>query len=176
MGREDGDESEGGEVSIFAIDPGPTKSGLVLYVDGRVAECGVSDNHGLLSMLSSFSCATGIMAIEMIASYGMTVGRETFETVLWIGRFAQEWLSAHRENRCLKVYRQEAKRCVCRTHKASDADVRAALITRIGEVGTKKNPGPLYGVKSHAWAALAVAVTAEAMLKQPDVWKAEEVT
>lgn len=161
--------------TIFAIDPGTAKSGWVLYVDGRVAECGVSDNHELLSMLSSFSCATGIMAVEMIASYGMTVGRETFETVLWIGRFAQEWLSAHRENRCLKVYRQEAKRCVCKTHKASDADVRAALVSRLGKVGTSKDKGPLYHVRSHAWAALAVAVTAEAMLKQPDIWKAEEV-
>jgi hypothetical protein len=162
-------------MSIFAVDPGPTKSGWVLYVDGRVAECGVSDNHELLSMLDSFACATNIMAVEMIASYGMTVGRETFETVLWIGRFAQAWLSASKECRCLKVYRQEAKRCVCKTHKASDADVRAALITRLGEVGTKKAPGPLYKVKSHAWAAVAVAVTAEAMLMQPDVWKAEEV-
>jgi len=161
--------------TIIAIDPGTTKSGWVLYNEGRVLESGVSGNHELLSFLSSFACATDIMAVEMIASYGMTVGRETFETVLWIGRFAQEWLSESKDRRCLKVYRQEAKRCVCRTHKASDADVRAALITRLGEVGTKKAPGPLYGVKSHAWAALAVAVTAEAMLKQPDVWKAEEV-
>jgi hypothetical protein len=34
------------------------------------------------------------------------------------------------------------------------------LIDKLGVVGTKKNPGPLFGMKSHAWAALGVAVTA----------------
>jgi len=29
-----------------------------------------------------------------------------------------------------------------------------------GAVGTKKAPGPLYGVKTHMWSALAVAVVA----------------
>jgi len=160
--------------TIFAIDPGTAKSGWVLYVDGQVVESGVDQNEVVLQMVQRYGHYSTVLAVEMIASYGMTVGRETFETVLWIGRYCQKWLDSL-GGKCLKVYRQEAKRCVCRTHKASDADVRAALITRLGEVGTKKQPGPLYGVKSHAWAALAVAVTAEAMLKQPDVWKAEEV-
>ncbi|NCC85736.1 MAG: hypothetical protein EOM03_16685 [Clostridia bacterium] len=160
-------------MSIFAIDPGTTKSGWVIY-DGEVIDSGVDSNERVLEMITDMSQEPFVLAVEMIASYGMTVGRETFETVLWIGRYCQRWLDGE-GGKCLKVYRQEAKRCVCRTHKASDADVRSALIARMGEVGTKKQPGPLYGVKSHAWAALAVAVTAEAMLKEPDVWKAEEV-
>lgn len=163
------------EVStIFAVDPGTTKSGWVVYVDGEIAESGVDRNEDVLDMVGYYAHHRATLAVEMIASYGTTVGRETFETVLWIGRYCQRWLDRC-GGKCLKVYRQEAKRCVCRTHKASDADVRAALITRLGDVGTAKNKGPLYGVKSHAWAALAVAVTAEAMLKEPDVWKAEEV-
>jgi hypothetical protein len=36
--------------------------------------------------------------------------------------------------------------------------VRQALIDRLGLQGTKKAPGPTYGIKSHEWAALAVAV------------------
>jgi len=32
--------------------------------------------------------------------------------------------------------------------------------TRDAAVGTKKTPGPLYGVSGHAWQALAVAVVA----------------
>ena len=161
---------------ICAVDPGPEKSGWVWWKNGRVVACGV-DNNDLVMRCHIWQASNNVgavLAMEMIANYGATVGRSTFETVLWLGRFAQYWKD-HGGGRCIKVYRQEAKRCVCRTHKASDADVRAALITRLGDVGTAKNKGPLYGVKSHAWAALAVAVTAEAMLKEPDVWKAEEV-
>jgi hypothetical protein len=48
--------------------------------------------------------------------------------------------------------------------KAKDANVRQALIDRYGgkaeAIGTVKKQGPLYRVKSHAWQALAVAVTA----------------
>ncbi len=46
-----------------------------------------------------------------------------------------------------------------------DSLVRQRLIEihggdRASAVGTKAKPGPLYGVASHAWAALAVAVVA----------------
>ena len=161
-------------MSIFAIDPGTTKSGWVLMVEGEVVESGVDANEDVMKKVFMYAHHSSTLAVEMIASYGMTVGRETFETVLWTGRFFQHWLNAC-GGRCLKIYRQEAKRCVCKTHKASDADVRSALIARLGEVGTKKAPGPLYGVKSHAWAALAVAVTADEILRNPAVWKVEEV-
>ena len=161
---------------ILAIDPGTTKSGWVWWKGGAVWDCGVDENETVMrSQVWMMSNNHGsILALEMIASYGMTVGRETFETLLWIGRFAQYWKD-HNGGRCLKVYRQDAKKCVCRTHKASDADIRSALIARLGDVGTKKEPGPLYRVKSHAWAALAVAVTAEDMIKNPDVWSVEDV-
>lgn len=156
---------------ILAIDPGTLKSGWVLYQGGYVLESGVTENKELLGLMPFF--AADALAVEMVASYGMTVGRETFETVLWTGRFVQQWVNLAAK-RCLKVYRQDAKRCVCKTHKATDADIRAALIDRMGEVGTKKEPGPLYGIKSHAWAALAVAVTAEDMIRRPEFWTDRE--
>lgn len=158
---------------ILAIDPGTLKSGYCTYEDGRVVETGVLENNEILDLFPFFSSRATVLAVEMVASYGMTVGRETFETVLWTGRFVQRWLDS-RSGRCIKVYRQDAKRCVCKTHKASDADIRAALISRFGDVGTKKQPGPLYGVKSHAWAALAVAVTAEDMINRPEFWTDRE--
>ena len=158
---------------IVAIDPGTLKSGWCLYDNGKVFECGVLDNDGILDLFPFFTQKTRVLAVEMVASYGMAVGRETFETVLWTGRFIQRWIDSC-SGRCMKVYRQDAKRCVCKTHKASDADIRAALVDRIGPVGTKKHPGPLYGVKTHAWAALAVAVTAEDMIKRPEFWADRE--
>jgi len=44
--------------------------------------------------------------------------------------------------------------------RAKDANIRQALLDLIGPQGTKKTPGPTYGIKSHTWAALAVAVYA----------------
>src|SRR5690606_4735562 len=62
-----------------------------------------------------------------------------------------------------KVYRKDVKLHLCGSPRAKDANIRQSLLDRFGPgkekaVGTKQNPGPLYGVKSHMWAALAVAV------------------
>jgi len=97
------------------------------------------------------------LAIEMIASYGMAVGREVFETCVWIGRFIEAW---HSPDDVRLIYRKDVKMYLCGTPRAKDANIRQALIDLLGPQGTKKQPGPTYGVKSHAWAALAVAVTA----------------
>jgi hypothetical protein len=99
------------------------------------------------------------LVIEMIASYGMSVGAEVFETCFYIGRFFQTSIvPAHR------LFRSEIKMHLCGNMRAKDANIRQALIDRFGPgkdraVGTKANPGPLYGVKADVWAALALAVT-----------------
>ncbi len=101
----------------------------------------------------------------MIACYGMPVGAETFETCVWIGRF----IEAANTDPAL-VFRKDVKMHLCHTMRAKDANIRQALLDlfpatgggKTPQVGTKKQPGPLFGVKSHAWAALAVAVTFEA--------------
>lgn len=146
-------------MSLLAIDPGTTESGWVLLREGRVAESGVSDNDTLLENML-FDCGDGDVgcAIEMIASYGMPVGREVFETCVWIGRFSERWHS-HTGNLPALVYRRDVKLHLCGTAKAKDANVRQALIDLLGPQGTKREPGATYGVRSHAWAALAVGVT-----------------
>lgn len=102
---------------------------------------------------------SGHLAIEMIASYGMAVGSEVFDTCIWIGRFIQAWNGPYTQ-----VFRKDVKMHLCGQTKAKDANVRQALIDRFGPgkdkaIGTKKNPGPLYGISGDIWAALAVAVT-----------------
>jgi hypothetical protein len=146
---------------ILAIDPGTDKSGWCILDDSRVVESGVDANEAVLAKVLQWKRS---LAIEMIASYGMAVGREVFETCVWIGRFVQAY--EYPETARL-VYRKDVKLHLCGTTKAKDPNIRQALLDmfpRTGggktpQIGTKDKPGPLYGVSSHAWPALAVAVT-----------------
>ena len=81
-----------------------------------------------------FNCV-GDIVIEMIASYGMPVGKEVFETCVWIGKFAEA--SGMKEN---YIYRKDEKMNLCHSMKAKDSNIRQALIDRFGVVGTKKKP------------------------------------
>lgn len=157
----------------LAIDPGTTQSGWCLYYDRKPQGSGVAENEEILLMIrrhvEEFG-PVGVLAVEMVASYGMAVGKETFRTVWWSGRFAQAWLYDTSLDRgdLLEVYRAEVKSEICKSQKANDASIRQEIIDMFGgkdaAIGKKATPGPLYGVKSHAWAALAVAITAEARL------------
>lgn len=144
---------------ILALDPGTTETGWVLLsLSGRVEDSGVLANAEMLDRLRLHAIDPGKrLAIEMIASYGMPVGREVFETCVWIGRFKQVWRDPEEVQ---LVYRKDVKLYLCGTPRAKDPNVRQALLDLLGPQGTKKDPGPTYGVKSHAWAALGVAVTA----------------
>jgi hypothetical protein len=145
-------------MGLLAIDPGTTHSGWVYLSDRTPIESGVVENAEVFRLFQRFACTP--VAIEMIASYGMAVGKEVFETCLWIGRFVQ----AAGVDRVRLVYRKDVKLHLCASPRAKDANVRQALIDRWGgkaeAIGNIKKPGPLYAVKSHAWAALGVAVTA----------------
>ncbi len=78
------------------------------------------------------------LVIEMIASYGMPVGKEVFETCVWIGRFTEVGIYANVQTEY--VYRKDEKMNICHSMKAKDSNIRQALIDRFGEVGTKNNP------------------------------------
>ncbi len=148
---------------ILAIDPGPLRSGYVLYDEHamRVFKSDVCENDIMLFIIQGIPPGTSC-SIEMIASYGMAVGAEVFDTCVWIGRFVQEW--KHAPFSCSTVprlvYRKDVKMHLCGTTKAKDGNIRQRLIDMLGAPGTKKNPGATYGLNSHMWPALAVAVTA----------------
>lgn len=144
---------------IIAIDPGTTQGAFVVWDcdEEKPAEVGILDNGALLEFLRMQSIATSLY-VEMIACYGMAVGKEVFETCLWIGR-AQE-IAHSRGHSANLVYRLTVKTHHCHSAKAKDANIRQALIDRFGPPGTKKNPGKLFGVSSHIWSALAIAVYA----------------
>jgi hypothetical protein len=149
---------------ILAIDPGSIESAYVHYIDGKVDRCGIKQNHDILSTLP-FNDAD-ILVVEMIASYGMPVGRSVFETCVWIGRFIQRWPAKH-----AMIYRKNVKMFLCNSMRAKDANIRQAIIDRYPptgggktpQIGTKEKPGPLYGIKRDIWSALAVAITYEGL-------------
>lgn len=156
-------------MTILAIDPGTTQSGWCIYNGDSVIDSGVMPNGEMLAFVerAHFRVNRCRLAIEMIASYGMAVGREVFETCVWIGRFQQAWYDPAGVE---LVYRKDVKLHLCGTTKAKDPNVRQALLDmfprtgggKVPQIGTKAQPGPLYGVSSHAWPALGVAVTATA--------------
>jgi hypothetical protein len=148
-------------MKLLAIDPGNEESAYVAYDcdAGSVLAFGKKANADVLQwMISPSSFNAQHIAIEMIASYGMPVGREVFETCVWIGRFIEAWGAPY-----TLVYRKDVKLHLCGNARAKDGNVRQALIDRYGgkqkAIGTKREPGPLYGVSADVWSALAVAVT-----------------
>lgn len=156
---------------VVAIDPGTEKSGLVVWdvADEKVVGADVLPNSDVLLLLQNDifrgTLENADVAIEMIASYGMPVGKEVFETCVFIGRLLEAY-KAYADPRL--VYRREVKLHLCQSPRAKDANIWQALVDRFGPPGTKKAPGRLYGVTSHARAALALAVTvADARSAEP---------
>jgi len=149
---------------ILAIDPGTSQSGWVLFDAGRVRASDVSPNDFVLERIRNIGgyIAAGLhepvtLAVERFEARGMPIGDESVETILWTGRFVQAW---HKPDHVVRIKRSAVKLALCGSARAKDANIRQALIDRIGAPGTKKHPGATYGVTSHAWAALAVAVVA----------------
>lgn len=80
-----------------------------------------------------------VLAIEMVASYGMSVGETVFETCVWIGRFIQH-LNRFAIKEYKKIYRKDEKMNICHSMQAKDSNIIQALKDRFGDKGTKKNP------------------------------------
>lgn len=158
---------------ILGIDPGTYSSGWALYDPrtGRVEGSGELPNDALEVWLEQPSVLRPpVVAFEMIGHYGtgMSVGAETYHTVLWIGRWLKVCELAGVEAVLLR--RQSIKAELCGTARAKDANVTQALRDLLGPKGTKKAPGPTFGVSGHAWQALAVAVAYSRGVK-PIEWR-----
>jgi hypothetical protein len=154
---------------ILAIDPNYERSAMVIYdsASRTILWSAIRDNIDALFVCSMPSAPSAPLSadqlvVEMVSSYGMPVGKEVFETVYWIGRFMQAWPRGE-ESRD-RIFRADVKMHLCHSMRAKDSNIRAALLDRFGPgrqkaIGTKKSPGPLYGIKEDLWSALAVAVT-----------------
>lgn len=147
---------------IYAVDPGPTTSGVVLYsVTSRKVL--MSDkalpNSDVLREVRALRSSIAV-AVERVQAQGIA-GNDIMRTCEWSARFAQAALdSGH-------VLRWHYRREVCRHLDVSgggkDAQVRARCIELHGgdrrtAQGVKASPGPLHGVSGHAWQALGLAL------------------
>lgn len=153
---------------IVGIDPGNVQTAYCI-VDGNLKPVafGKQDNELMWCSMIDYVVELAkqgheiLFAIEMIASYGMPVGKEVFDTVLWIGRMQERLRNLPVEF----VYRKDEKMTLCYSMKANDATIKQALIDRFAPgtsnygKGTKEHPGWFYGFRADIWAAYAVAVT-----------------
>jgi hypothetical protein len=82
-------------MKILAIDPGPVESAWLVFESESqtIGPRAKQGNEGVLRIVRSFGAHETVerLVIEKVASYGMSVGQDIFETVFWSGRFAQIW-------------------------------------------------------------------------------------
>ena len=147
-------------MKILSIDPGNEFSGYCI-IDSETykpLEFGKIENNELLEIIKTRQYDNS--AIEMIASYGMSVGKSVFDTCVWIGRFIQALNVPYKY-----IYRRDEKMEICGSMRAKDTNIRHALIDRFAKhdfnsgKGTKANPDWFYGFKADVWSAYAIAVT-----------------
>ena len=154
---------------LLAIDPGTTYSAYAVIDKDtyRPCEFGKIGNYDLMGLIHDSlweSWDIKNVAIEKVASYGMAVGAEVFETCEWIGRFTEGII---RDGGIVPepIYRREEKLFICFDSRAKDASIHRALVSRFAKhdlktgKGTKKNPDWFYGFSKDVWAAYAVGVT-----------------
>lgn len=173
-------------MKILGIDPGNIHSAYVVYD---------TDAHALLSKgrvenseLSSHVMHGGggvhqadYMAIEYMHSMGMPQSQEVLDTHFYAGRLVQMWVASRdgltSGEDWWPIKRREVKLTICGHPRAKDKNIRQAVLDmfpasgggKIKQVGTKKEPGPLYGVSNDMWSALAIAITANRM--HNNIWR-----
>lgn len=152
---------------IVAIDPGNIQSAVaVIRVDDlRPVFAAKMPNKDLAWMLKHDTRLTADKyVIERVACYGMTVGREIFDTCEWIGRFSQI-IKDYRMVDAEYIFRMDEKIAICHNARAKDSNIRRALIDMLAThdlkngKGTKNNPDIFYGFADDMWAAYAVGFT-----------------
>jgi len=143
---------------MIGIDAGNTESGIASFDGVRLHWARKMSNTALLAMIwaSDDALKGKRVVLEMVASYGMIVGQEIFDTCRVIGRIQE---ACERQGaKVTLVFRKTVAAHICGSVRASDANIKQALKDRFGGKGTKANPGIFYGVAgSDQWSAIALA-------------------
>ncbi len=153
---------------ILAIDPGSEQSAAVIYDDGEIIWHAFLPNEEMIMRMFEYAYSGTHLAIEYTKAHTLQFKgknrsffpQQVLDTARWVGRFEQAFGGPFTE-----IDRRQVKQTLGVPPNGTDAHVNAALYDRFGDgtrksaVGTKKNPGPCYGLKADLWQALAVAVT-----------------
>lgn len=138
---------------IIGIDPGTKQSAYVAWDGEFIQALGTEPNASVAKYLRSID-RRACVCIENIEPYGMNVGREVLETMFWIGRFFQIARDTIGPKQVSRLPRRAVKKHLRLGPGSGDKDVRAALINRL-----ERNPIDWHSLRSHQFAALAIATT-----------------
>ncbi len=123
---------------VVAVDPGPKCSAVVVWDGRRILSHDYLENDALLAWMVDYPWGDDDpICVEMIASYGMAVGKDVFETCVWIGRILQAWGGGDEQHLCHRMFRNTVKLHLCKKGNAKDSNIRQALIDRFGGKGRK---------------------------------------
>ena len=175
-------------MKIFAIDPGSEKSSFVIWDPARdiILEHGLDVGNGILLQRVRTLEEQMHLVIERIASQGMIVGQETFDTADYVGAVGEAYVHKYLVH---KIFRRTVRLGCCGNSTAGDANLRRFVIDRYqGEaegIGGKKcpkckgkgwfgsgrkecpvckgakwryPPGKLFGIAADEWQAMALAI------------------
>lgn len=148
---------------LLAIDPGNRETAFCLMDENyNIYDKGKVQNDIMIRYIWTNAKKIDHLSVEMIASMGMAVGADVFDTCVMIGRIEQ--VCNQKEIEHDRVYRLEEKVCICNNSRAKDTNISHALIERFAKhdlkrgKGTKTNPDHFYGFSRDMWAAFAVGV------------------
>lgn len=97
-------------MKLFVIDPGNVQSAFVVVDESYAVHYKEkNENQAVLEWMQGFY--PDKVVIEKIASYGMAVGREVFDTCIWIGRFTQAAIALGIPVEY--IFRHEEKLAIC---------------------------------------------------------------
>lgn len=147
---------------VLSIDPGNVDSAYCFIdSDSLKPESFEKTGNALVRAVVDSGCYD-VLVIERVASYGMAVGKDVFQTCEWIGRFTEAGERA--EKPIHYIYRRDEKLHICGDSRAKDANIKQALVERFARhdfkqgKGTKARPDFFYGFKADVWQAYATGL------------------
>lgn len=160
---------------ILSIDPGTTLSAYCLaeYDTLKPILFDKVPNNQLVDIVPKLinENAMQAVAIEYMQSYGMSVGKEVFETCYFIGELCTRIAYNTSIKNIRRIYRKDEKLAICGNLKANDTIIRRNLIDLFAQhdfktgKGVKAKPDFFYGFRADCWSAFAIAYTAKMQME-----------